>query len=549
MTTKISKFLTALLLLGSASCNTFLEEENLSGLTADSYYATTEGIESLVNSCYTPMKFWYGKEAGIAMSETGTDILTFGSGMEAPEIARYDITFNARTASVDFEWQRLYTALNTCNTAVARIKLSPLPEETKKIREGEARFLRAFYLWHIVETWGPVHLTTEETKGMVLTANKSSVENFYKQIFEDLEYATNNLPLTSGEYGRATKPAAEAFAARMHLTRKNYGEASRLAQNVINGYGFSLLPKYGDLWDINNVRNAEVVWNVNFTADQILNNDYQGSGYPIREGGNNAHMFFIMVYDVVPGMERDIPNGRPFARFMPTAYLLDLFDESKDARYEATFQTVYYANQTDASKRPEGMNVGDTAIYISKKIIPKEEKAAKNYLTIDRSTTYNAQDLPVVRNRFMSFKKFLDPARPTVAAQHSRRDAFVIRLAEMYMIVAEAELLGGDPGLAVQHINAVRRRAALPGKELEMEVTATDLSLDFILDERAREFAGEQQRWFDLKRTGKLVERVQKYNPDAASNIQPFHTLRPIPQNQLDAVTNKNEFTQNEGYN
>ena len=81
-----------------------------------------------------------------------------------------------------------------------------------------------------------------------------------------------------------------------------------------------------------------------------------------------------------------------------------------------------------------------------------------------------------------------------------------------------------------------------------MKVTPAQVTLDFILDERAREFAGEQIRWFDLKRTGKLVERVKAHNPDIATYIQDYHRVRPIPQAQLDAITNKDEFTQNEGY-
>jgi hypothetical protein len=81
-----------------------------------------------------------------------------------------------------------------------------------------------------------------------------------------------------------------------------------------------------------------------------------------------------------------------------------------------------------------------------------------------------------------------------------------------------------------------------------MEITADQLNQDFILDERARELLGEQTRWFDLKRTGTLVERVRKYNPDAAPNIQEFHTLRPIPQDQIDRTQPAGSFAQNEGY-
>jgi Glycosyl Hydrolase Family 88/SusD family len=67
----------------------------------------------------------------------------------------------------------------------------------------------------------------------------------------------------------------------------------------------------------------------------------------------------------------------------------------------------------------------------------------------------------------------------------------------------------------------------------------TSQNIDVILDERARELCGEQQRWFDLKRTGKLIERVTRYNDVAGENIKNFHILRPIPQPQLDAITNK----------
>ena len=126
---------------------------------------------------------------------------------------------------------------------------------------------------------------------------------------------------------------------------------------------------------------------------------------------------------------------------------------------------------------------------------------------------------------------------------------FVLRLSEMYLLLAEAELQTNHINEAVEYMNTLRMKRALPGKEEEMKITASDMNIDFILDERGRELAGEQQRFFDLTRTGKLIERVKKYNPNAAENIQDFHILRPIPQDELDAIVNKDEFLQNPGYN
>jgi hypothetical protein len=80
-----------------------------------------------------------------------------------------------------------------------------------------------------------------------------------------------------------------------------------------------------------------------------------------------------------------------------------------------------------------------------------------------------------------------------------------------------------------------------------LAVRSADINIDYLLDERSRELAGEALRWFDLKRTHKLVERAKKYNPDALY-ISEIHNLRPIPVSELLKVTNPDVFKQNPGY-
>ncbi|MOA43113.1 SusD family protein [compost metagenome] len=119
-----------------------------------------------------------------------------------------------------------------------------------------------------------------------------------------------------------------------------------------------------------------------------------------------------------------------------------------------------------------------------------------------------------------------------------------MRLGEVYLIAAEAEFyLRGANGVAAGYINALRTRVS------GQQVAAGDLSVQFILDERARELCGEYTRWYDLKRTGKLNKTyLMQSNPDVGQYfVDGRHGLRPIPQGQIDAISNPAGF-QNPGY-
>jgi hypothetical protein len=159
---------------------------------------------------------------------------------------------------------------------------------------------------------------------------------------------------------------------------------------------------------------------------------------------------------------------------------------------------------------------------------------------------------------FPALSKFNDPTRAHMN-DPSDRPHILFRFAEMYLIAAEAAFKGGGTVQdAADMINVIRRRAAfrssynpaqLAAAQAAMEITPADVTLDFILDERTREFYGELLRWWDLVRTKSLINRVKQWNTEAAPYIQDYHVLRPIPvTSQIDLVTEGPAFPQNPGY-
>jgi hypothetical protein len=105
----------------------------------------------------------------------------------------------------------------------------------------------------------------------------------------------------------------------------------------------------------------------------------------------------------------------------------------------------------------------------------------------------------------------------------------------MYLIKAECQLASSNNSGALTTINELRAARAIEGQDNSISGT---VDINTILDERAIELCGEQQRWFDLKRTHTLLDRVKKYNAQASGNISTIHYYRPIPEAQMEGVTN-----------
>ncbi|MEM6844787.1 MAG: RagB/SusD family nutrient uptake outer membrane protein [Bacteroidota bacterium] len=541
------KIITLILTLAvSAACEEVIVEDPVGLATADGYYPTVQGIEDGLRATYTPLRRFYGRQEGFFLTVTGTDIFTngFGGIANAPDINNYSPNLLGTNNFITLVWNQFYTGINQANTVIERAPdIEALSTEDRSRIIGEARFLRALYYFHLVQQFGSVHFTLEETIGVETEANRTPVTTIYAEgIVPDLEYAVDNLPVEAAEYGRVNKAAAEALLARVHLTIENWAEAETLASRVINDYNFELVTPYADLWDIENDVNSEIVWAVQYTDDPLTNDD-----------GNWGHLFFIFDYTFNPAMTRNVIYGRPWQRFLPTNYLLKLYDRSSDARWDGGFRTAWLADKT-AEINGTTVNPGDTAIKIV--MFPVDDEVQQNapYWLFDFNDNWVGDvSAPFEigtnqRRNYPTLLKYMDPLRVSINATDGRRDFPVIRLAEMYLIAAEAAWRQGKNEEAASFMNVIRTRAAIPGREAEMQATAADIDLDFILDERARELVGEKHRWYDLKRTGTLLERVREYNLDAAPNIEEMHLVRPIPQTQIDRVSNPGEFAQNPGY-
>ena len=535
--------------LGTQSCNDLLTEEVISRVGND-YINTAKGLNDATSSAYSTIRSWYGTERGMNLTVFGTDSYQNGADGSWKFMNTYTTDFDTRNGLVSEVWNDFYQGINTCNAIIERApKVTGLTDALKKQRIAEAKFIRAHHYFILTQLFGGVDLRLTETIAPTKVAKRATIAEMYAQIVKDLTEAVPDLEnkARSAEYGRITRAGAEHLLGRVYLTKAtsaakagdDYSKAISSLKNVISNYGMSLLPNFADVHKQGNEMNGEVIWSIQYTRDPLTN-----------AGGNNAHVFFGMEYDVLPGMQRDTENGRPFKRYMPTKYTLDVLfkDRENDSRYKKSFKDTYLSNKPgtystsfDLSKPSVTYALGDTAIFLPGVEMPLAERAKKKYQVLVPSR-YDERI-------FLAINKHFDGGRVDRTQFEGGRDFIAFRLADTYLMLAEAQFFSGATADAAASYNVVRRRAAWPGKESAMLITASDLNVDFVMDEREREMLGEQSRWFDLARWGNLVARVRAHNPQAAPNIKDYHILRPIPQTQIDRVEGgKTAFPQNTGY-
>lgn len=559
-TYRILKIMFVFLLL--TGCSDYLEEENKENIVAEEFYTTAEGYEILVNSSYASLRAIFGGDPWVFSA--GTDLFVEGRNAQPEGISEYRNLGPDSEVVEDF-FRTTYEAIQLANTALYYNEMTE-DTPTLDVRKGEVKFLRAFYYFLLVQQFGGVAIVEDRMSEPVIEFERNSAEEVYNFIIAEMEEALQLVPEAPEAPGRVYKRAIRHFLAKVYLTRgyedfgsaADFDKAASLADATIDGQGLTL--PFAEVFRPGNEENEEIIFSVQYNAATLLDP---------KEDGNSQSYHFGPYF----GGEGAI-YGYPYRSYMlmPTMYLFNAYTEN-DQRFEDTFMLTVYG-----TPHPDGnMRVGYYEYYTAADLstVPVNKYFAPKW-ALDDTTAWRAENpdfrgeaviVPfseewqasrqtALDNSTPAIKKFDDPTA-AFSGSSSTRDIFLARLAETYLIAAEAYLMAGDPGTAADRINEVRRRAAKPGAESAMLITAADVSIDFILDERARELAGEYHRWTTLKRTGKLQERTKLYNRDIKvwydAGADPFlgtdgeyKVLRPIPQIALDL--NEAEYAQNPGY-
>lgn len=534
-----------------AGCSDFLTENNKSNPDAAVLYKTTSGYESLVNSCYATLRDVYGDN--IEMFVAGTDLYKVGrAGLTSQGLGTYQ-SLTPADNSVKAFYSVVYQSIKRCNDAIYYGELN----KHNAVRVAEVRFLRAYYFFQLVQQFGDVALATEFITAPVTSYERTPASEVYTFIIDEMKTALAALPATAAN--RVNQRVVNHYLSLVYLTRgyETYGSPSDFQSSVeyataaINNQGLTL-PFDGKtgIFFPGNEKNAEIIFAVQYSSTSLAN---------VTSGNSQASSFGAYL----GGSDGAVNDGMTYmnTKMKPTMRLYNLLSaDANDKRFAGTFMQELYGVVATGKcsfysyfKKYDTRNDLEVLMYYPK---PGQTQAdvdawkainpAKRSATTIKFPGTNNWEKNDLDKDYPCIKKFSDPDAPFNTTA-SRRDIFLARLAETYLIRAEAYIkMGAKQTEAKNDINVVRTRAGAA------TINESEATIDYILDERAREFAGEYNRWYDLKRTGKLVQYVSAYNPDVPSEANmkgsdgQYKVLRPIPQDAIGL--NSATVVQNPGY-
>lgn len=506
-----------ILLAGAAltsACKKSLDQQPPSNNTTETYFTDPNDFLQGINAVYNDLRTF--PDRLLNLSETRSDNLyavSEGGVRDWEGINSFHKTISSNPY-VEEVWLKDFNGISRANTMLDQLQkngVTVIPDATLRKRyEAEAKFLRAFYYFDLIRTYGKVPLVDRPIlPEEALTVPRSPVSEVYQLVISDLKFAGDNLPgpteYLAADKGRATKFAAKSLLALVYMTRSGptYGIegpglglnewdlASGLLTEVImsDKYAFSTntgsaTTAYSSIFAYNNENNKEVVFNVEYATGF---NPQQGATFP-----------WLLV-----------PDGY--------------------------FQSLGKANQGGLQIRPISANLLNS--YEAGDL--RKTFSIQNGYTIASSGVVETQSF---------YKKYIDPGQVPGSRTDWAINFIVIRYTDVLLMKAECVLHGaaGSQSTDVDAVvNRVRVRAGLLGDKV-------NVTLPQLMEERRKEFAGEGLRWHDLVRSGLIETIIPAWitADDVKKTMLPFnknYIIYPVPQSQLD--TKIGLYLQNAGYN
>ncbi len=568
------------------ACDSFLEEESLGDATTDAVYSTESGYNALITSCYSVLRD-VTKEWPVFIE--GTDLFTRNLKEADDFLNDYSASsLNASNTYISNIWEILYIGIQRCNTAIDRVDdVENMDETTLQQRYAEAVFLRALFYFFLVQEFGDIPYHDHEVTGIETDVTRISEATIYANIIADLESIKDVLPTLANQdaddAGRASWESVRYLMAQVYLTRgwdyngnlgssdSDFSTAASYADDIIESRGaLTLEPaeiyfKNGDTHGTNNDDNSEVIFSFRFSDDQSFNSDLD---YADQEG-NDSHSVFIKGMSILNGIissSGSFYGGGLKGYYQATRYSSDILHPEMrgfDKRYSCFFRDAITAEEKVLTSDGDYVSIGDTVLYYpgvedgeayaDGTVFHSADVLANNpHALIYTPSMYDPGTEIDGYAYWIPLWKHFEPNNTNVG--YGSRDLLFMKLGGAYLLSAEAHLKAGNAATAAERYTEVRARSIDLSKSptgVDPDArTAADITIDDILDERARELAGENHRWFDLKRTKTLYERTIKYNlrtnntGNLAADNTDMYYLRPIPRAEIE----RTNIEQNPGY-
>lgn len=562
--------LSCFLVVFLTSCDAdWLKPEPLSFFSPENVYVDKAGFESLLISMRKDLRNENSGSMNYLIMETSA------SDLAAPwsQLDFYNLTPNT---DVYYRFLAMFTAVYTsiknANVLISRIdNVTWEKEQERNALLAEAYWHRAYWYYRLVNSYGDVPFINSEISGAKLDFYTHSRWTILEKIRNDLEFATQWLPASAGP-GVITKGAADHLLAKVYLANLEYDKAIEAASKVING-PYSLVdrrfgvdadkPERNLIWDLHRPRNFNTSANTETilaTVDRFeAPTDARTAGlYTMRHYNCQWFQPQVLDSDGKPGMVASGPMYDSLGRGNANVRLTHTYQYGIWSYKGATWRNTTDLRRADINwvdiheLRYNNPNSKDFGKPINTKYLANQIDTFKHVYAMPHYIMYVPQDDP--------------KAQPF----GGHGDWYVFRLADTYLLRAEAYFWKNQLAQAAEDINKVRVRAkALP-------VAANEVTLDFIMDERARELFAEEPRHSELVRVSYIAaksgysgynltgfsqknyyyDRVMKYNNTYEKKIQllgnvanlaPFHVLWPIPSKVITANT-LGVINQNEGY-